>query len=150
VVVPDSVDRAITVDAPIERVWQVLTQPEHIAKWYAFDGAAVDLRPGGSLVFSWKEHGTFYGTVERVDRPHFFSYRLVSMVPDERPNAGNTTLVEFTLTPLGERTQVRVVESGFARLNGSDAARAEHLANTDQGWRGGFAAMRDYVTRLAA
>lgn len=147
--VPDAIEREVLVDAPIERVWQVVTQPRHIAQWYAFDGAEVDLRPGGSVVFSWKEHGRFYRTVEKVDPPHSFSYRLASLVPDEPPHAGNTTLVEFTMTRMGERTRVRVVESGFARLNGSDTARAEHAANSRQGWSGGFATMQDYVTRAA-
>ena len=148
--VPDSIEREVLVDAPIERVWQVLTQREHIAQWYAFDGAEVDLRPGGSVVFSWKEHGRFYGTVENVDEPHRFSYRLASMAPGEHPHAGNTTLVEFTMTRMGGRTRERVVESGFARLNGSDTARAVHAANSRQGWSGGFAAMQEYVARLAA
>ena len=30
-----------------EVVWAAVTQPESFARWYAFGGAEIDLRPGG-------------------------------------------------------------------------------------------------------
>jgi uncharacterized protein YndB with AHSA1/START domain len=50
--------------------------------------------------------------VEAVDPPTSFSFRW-NHPHDEEPMAGNSMLVEFTLTPEGaERTRLRVTESG--------------------------------------
>ena len=42
----DEVRRDVEVRASIARVWALITEPEHIKAWYAFDGAAIDLRAG--------------------------------------------------------------------------------------------------------
>ena len=43
--VADRIEREITIAAPIERVWSILTEAEHIHGWFA--DAEIDLRPGG-------------------------------------------------------------------------------------------------------
>ena len=73
--VPDQIEREITIEAPVDRVWDVITQAEHIGQWFGDAGAEIDLRPGGRLTCSWKEHGTVNAIVEQVDRPRAFSYR---------------------------------------------------------------------------
>ena len=42
----DEIRRELVVEAPIEQVWEALTTPEHLRKWFG-DSAEVDLRPGG-------------------------------------------------------------------------------------------------------
>ena len=56
---PDSIERETIIAAPVERVWALLTEAEHIRAWFAFGGVDVDLRPGGALRFRWEEHGEF-------------------------------------------------------------------------------------------
>jgi uncharacterized protein YndB with AHSA1/START domain len=148
-VVPDRIEREVVIQAPVERVWAVLTQAQHVAKWFAFAGVEVDLRPGGSIVMRWEEHGTFHARVERVDPPRFFSYRW-ALSADEQPRDGNSTLVEFTLSREGGATRLRVVESGFAGLDGSEETRAGHVADNRAGWDGGLDSLREYVAQLAA
>ena len=50
--VPDSVEREVLIDAPIETVWSVVTERVHIARWLC-KAAEVDLRPGGELVLQF-------------------------------------------------------------------------------------------------
>ena len=50
----DSIERAITVSSPRERVWKALTAADELARWFG-DSAEVDLRPGGALRFGWSE-----------------------------------------------------------------------------------------------
>lgn len=147
--VPDRIEREILIQASIERVWEVLTRAEHVAKWFAFDGAEVDPRPGGAIVLRWKEHGTFHAWVERVDRPRLFSYRW-ALTADELPRDGNSTLVEFTLSREGEATGLRIVETGFASLDGPAEARARHVADNTEGWSGALTAFEEYAAQLAA
>ena len=99
--VPHEIAHEIVVAAPVDRVWAIITEPEHIQAWFAFDGATIDLRPGGELVMTWKEHGTYHARIERIEPPHRFAWRWARL-PGEQPRPGDSTLVEFTLTPEGD------------------------------------------------
>jgi uncharacterized protein YndB with AHSA1/START domain len=70
----DRIEREITIDAPQQRVWDVLTEAEHISNWFG-DSTEIDLRPGGKIVFGWTEYGPHHARVEKVEAPGFFSYR---------------------------------------------------------------------------
>lgn len=145
--IPDQIEREMIVSAPIERVWEILTQPEHVQRWFALDGASIDLRPGGEIVMHWREHGTFFARVEEVDPPHRFSYRGARL-PDDPVMEGNSTLVTFTLTPEGEGARLRVVESGFRDLNAAPQVQAETAEGNTEGWQGAFATLEAYIQEI--
>jgi uncharacterized protein YndB with AHSA1/START domain len=147
--VPEQIMHEIVVDAPVERVWAIITEAEHIREWFAFDGAEIDLRPGGALVMTWKEHGTYHACIEQIEPERLFSYRWAHLA-DQQPGDGNSTLVEFTLSPEGDATRLRVVESGFRDLDMPEAEQAAWAADNVQGWTGGFAALQEYAQRIAA
>lgn len=131
----DSIEREVLIDAPVEVVWSIVTEPEHIGRWFS-DSAEIDLQPGGELVLSWDQLGSTVAIVERVERPHAFAFRWVSPEPDRDPSAreGHFTLVEFLLRPEGEGTMLRVLESGFAGLPSSEEYNAELAARHEGGW----------------
>lgn len=147
--VPEQIEHEVLINAPPERVWEILTEAEHIQKWFAFDGATIELYPGGELVMHWKEHGTFHSRVETVEPPHRFAYRG-AFRPGESPEPGNATLVTFTLTPEGSGTRVRVVESGYRDLAIPEAERADYVTGNIQGWSGAFTALQEYMQELAS
>ena len=45
--VPDEVRRELEMDAPRERVWRAVTEPDELLGWFTTHGAEVHLRPGG-------------------------------------------------------------------------------------------------------
>lgn len=51
-----------------------------------------------------------------------FAYRWASEA-DAEPVPGHSTLVEFTLDREGDGTRLRVIESGFEELEGTDEQR---------------------------
>jgi uncharacterized protein YndB with AHSA1/START domain len=132
--VEDSIVREIAVAAPVERVWDVLTRAEYVGRWFGADTAEIDLRPGGSFVMKWAEHGTGYARVERVEKPALFSFRW-AVEPGVEPTPGEETLVEFTLTPEGEGTRLMVVESGFTKLDRPAEKQEWHRERNVDGWR---------------
>ena len=142
--IADQVTSAMPIAAPTERVWALLTEPQYLAAWWTSDGAEVDLRPGGALIFRWREHGTFHARITALEPPRHFAFRW-SLFPDEEPAGGNATEVTFTLAPDGEGTLLRVVETGFSRLRGTAADREQHLAINRQGWAETFAALTEYA-----
>jgi uncharacterized protein YndB with AHSA1/START domain len=43
--VPGSIERDILIDAPVEVVWSIVTEPEHVGRWLS-DSVEIDLRGG--------------------------------------------------------------------------------------------------------
>lgn len=142
-----TVEREVYVEARPEVVWAAVTQPENFARWYAFGGVEIDLRPGGRLVMRWDEHGEYLGFVEKVEPGRRFAYRY-AVDPGVDPIPGNSNLVEFTLTPEGEGTRLRVVESGFDRLDVSAEEQVKRADESAQGWDGGLAALTELAPTL--
>lgn len=143
----DRVEREIVISAPRERVWAVLTEPGHVARWFG-DLVEIDLRPGGRAVFGWTEYGSHEARIERVEPPGFFSYRWAHQAGD--PVAGDTsTLVEFTLEQAGSGTRLRVVETGFATLAGEED-RSTAVEENTTGWRNELGELKEYAQRAAA
>ena len=64
----------------------------------------------------------------------YLAYRWVSAFPSEELREDNSTLVEFILTPEGDGTRLRVVESGFATLPTSDENRRHVITDHTAGW----------------
>ena len=147
--VPEQIEREIVIAAPLDRVWAAITEAGHIGTWFGDDGAEIDLRPGGVLTLRWKEHGTFHTTIEKVEPPHRFSFRG-AITAGEEPRENNSTLVEFSLTPEGEGTRLKVVESGFRALDMPEEKRAEYAEGNTRGWIEELAELREYAQRPAA
>lgn len=77
----------VTVYAPIEKVWDAWTNPEHITQWnfassdWRCPAAANDLQPGGGFVWRMEaKDGSmgfdFMGTYEHIDDKKFISYTM--------------------------------------------------------------------------
>lgn len=144
---PESIEREILIDAPVRVVWSVVTDARHLGGWFS-DSAEIDLRPGGRVALTWREHGTSHGQVERVEPPVHFSFRWMR-APVGEFREGNATLVEFSLREEGAGTRLRVTESGFPELD-LRAADADRYAEENRaGWRLELGELRAYVAGLA-
>jgi uncharacterized protein YndB with AHSA1/START domain len=148
---PDQITRETTIAAPVDRVWALLTEAEHLGRWFGDAGAEIDLRPGGALVMRWSEHGTVRGRVEAVEPPHRFAYRWAPYKDPagDEPAEGNSTLVDFTLSAEGDGTRLRVVESGFAALACSDAQRTQNAEGNTRGWELELGDLTAYAERVS-
>jgi uncharacterized protein YndB with AHSA1/START domain len=149
--VPDRIERETVINAPVERVWELITEAEHLGRWFGDAGAEIDLRPGGAMVVRWAEHGATRGRVVAVEPHTRFSYRWAPFKDPagEEPDEGNSTLVEFTLQPEGDATRLRVVESGFASLATSEEQRARNHEGNTEGWEHETDELRAYAEKAA-
>ena len=149
--VPDQIEREIVIDAPVQRVWELITEAEHLGRWFGDAGAEIDLRPGGAMALRWTGHGTSHGRVVAVEPPTRFAYRWAPFRDPggEEPVEGNSTLVEFTLHSEGDGTRLRVVESGFASLATSDEQRASNHEGNTKGWEFETGELREYAHKVA-
>jgi uncharacterized protein YndB with AHSA1/START domain len=124
-----------TLDAPVELIWQLWTEPEHFAAWYGPDGATIplarmDVRVGGTRLVGMQ-----------VDTPRgamtmWFTGEYLEVVPNKRlvytesmsdangtvlapadlgMSAGHpaTTEVRVELDDLGGRTRMILTHTGI-------------------------------------
>lgn len=143
--VPEQIEREVLIEAPLEVVWAVVTEQEHVGGWFS-DSAEIDLRPGGEAALTWEKHGTARAWVEKVEPPHSFSFRWTRPMGAEL-RTGNSTLVEFSLSAEGEHTRLRVVESGFPELEGSEEEKATYAEGNVEGWKHELGDLVEYVAK---
>jgi uncharacterized protein YndB with AHSA1/START domain len=145
-VTQDSIERQITIDAPAERVWALVSQPG----WWINNGVIVDHeieRVGDDLdVIHDPDHGEFPIRTERLDPPRYAAFRWLADRED-RTGSGPSTLTEFWIEDRAgaEGVTLRVLESGFSTLGASDEERRKHLDENTEGWEQELAAARTYV-----
>ncbi len=129
----DSIERSIAIAAPIERVWDLVTEP---GWWVPTDGpsADTDRTPGHVVVRESQKWGRFPVEVVELRPMSYAAFRWASTFPGDDLAPGRSTLIEFTVTPSDDGVRVSVVESGFAGLAASDEVKAKGIESNSDGW----------------
>lgn len=136
-----TIEREMLIDAPVEVVWRIVTEPDQMSLWFA-DRVDLVVEEGAHGYMRFGDQGGPV-VVETVDRPTCFSFRW-NYPGGEEPMAGNSMLVEFTLTPEGdERTRLRVSESGHDLRDWPDEDKQRYADEHREGWV-------EFLDRLAA
>ena len=101
-----------TFDAPRDKVWKALTDPEIVPRWWGKHGTTttvveMDVRPGGTWRYVSsapdRDDVEFYGEYLEIDPPHGYKWTFMFDVDGMGPMGGPET---FTLEDLGGRTKV--------------------------------------------
>lgn len=147
-----SIERELYIDASPDIVFQVVSSPEHIARWWT---EAVDFQPepGGSgwLAFGDPENGgkrVEFSVADAVPN-RLFSFRW-DHAPGERAAPGNSNLVTFELVPEGSGTRLKFTEVGFVERGWGDEEVASTHADHTSGWDYYLAELVRYADALGA
>lgn len=143
----DRIARQIDIDAPADRVWELVARPG----WYVNDGAVEadqDVRyEGDTAVVRHPSLGEFRFRTVELDRPRYAAFRWIGTLPRR---VGPSTLVEFWIDERdGGGVTLRVVESGFSGLADDPATWLEQREGNDKGWLIELAAAKAYVEQAA-
>ena len=110
-----SVSRTVTIAAPQDKVWQAITEPDHIAKWAGSRASISAIEVGGTGTWTFEGYGTVPLVIEQIDAPRSISYRWGNLTsPDIDPVA--STVFRFALAPVEGGTELTVIETGFQNL----------------------------------
>jgi uncharacterized protein YndB with AHSA1/START domain len=94
---------------PVERVWEAITQPAQVLRWWGRLDA--ELTPGGRFVLRWLNEGdsgessAWTGTVTEIDPPHVLETSGVWAARE--PWEGPEGTLRFELAPDGDGTLLR-------------------------------------------
>ncbi len=92
---------------PVQAVWDALTNPEHLARWY-MTKARLDARPGGSVDYvSGISQFHVTGKILTWDPPRVFEHEW-NVEPREHLPKGERSVVRWELTPDGDGTILRI------------------------------------------
>jgi uncharacterized protein YndB with AHSA1/START domain len=141
-----AIEEDILIEAPVDVVWRAVTEPAQLARWFADD---VELEPTpdceGTLTFHYGERSlTYQVAVRAVEPERLFSYRW------QHPRGataaeGNSTLVEFTLSPEGGGTLLRVVETGVEEMDWPADQQYRYANEHSDGWVHYFGRLHDHL-----
>jgi uncharacterized protein YndB with AHSA1/START domain len=141
--VPSQIEREILIEAPVEVVWRIVTEPDQIKQWFS-DEVELDLTVGGEGRFKFSADVSYHLQVETLDPPRRFAFRWVQ--PERaRVDSRNSMLVEFTLEPEAGNTRLRVIESGFDTIDWSDERKAKYAEDHSKGWQLLLGRLRDFA-----
>jgi uncharacterized protein YndB with AHSA1/START domain len=145
---PDRIEKQAVLRAPIERVWEALSDSAQFGAWFKarFRGPFV---AGSEVVGELAEPGhvgrLMVLAVETLDAPHLLSFRWrpheLEKPSDSWPAS---TLVEFRLEPHPEGTLLVITESGFEAIPESE--RADYVRGNSEGWEEQLGRIASYVS----
>lgn len=151
-------------DAPRPLLWQALTDPERLAKWwgpkgYSVIAAKMDFRPGGSYLYGLRtpDGGAMWGRFiyQEIEEPARIV--VVTSFSDEKgglsrhpmsPTWPLETRSIFSLEDEGQRTKLTV---SWLPINATGAERATFAGAKDsmqKGWDGTLDQLADYLAGL--
>jgi uncharacterized protein YndB with AHSA1/START domain len=129
------VRRTIRIAAPIEKVWQAVTEPAHISKWFG-QAAFADVSAGALGTLTWPGRDPIPVRIEAIEAPRLVSYRWsnddASGVAPAALDETTSTVFTFTLAEVDGATELTVVETGFEHTSDPAANLADHR----DGWNG--------------
>jgi uncharacterized protein YndB with AHSA1/START domain len=146
----DKIEKTIELNAPIERVWQALTDHREFGEWFRIKLSG-PFAPGevasGQILYPGFEHLTWKATIKDMRKPDLFSFTWnpYGIDPDVDYSKETPTLVEFHLKATATGTHLTVVESGFDKVPAH--RRDEAFRMNDRGWAQQVKNIKEHVER---
>ena len=128
----DTIVQEVTINAPAERIFEALTNPNELLKWWRSEGefyatqVESDLRPGGRWLMvaagdcKTGKFSRVSGEYREIERPRLLTFTWVREEEDEIE-----TLVRWDLDEVDGVTTVRLTHSGLI---------AESMRAHNNGW----------------
>lgn len=147
---PRAVEVTVDIAAPADAVWQALTDPTELVRWFPHQ-AAVAPGSGGSVKWSWDDLWTWESEIDLWEPGR----RLRLVQEDQRPFdvdggvlpqgtvASAHMVMDFTLETAAGRTRLRLVHSGF----GHGAAWDDEIDGVRVGWNQELRGLAFYLER---
>jgi uncharacterized protein YndB with AHSA1/START domain len=140
----DAIERSIDIDAPPERVWDLISIPG----WWINEGEyrehVIEHVDGIDLVTD-PVHGVFAIVTQKLDAPRYAAFRWLDDRDHRSPDAPGTT-TEFWIDDRENGVTLRVRESGFMSLGKSQEEVRKRIDDNTEGWAKELEVARKHCT----
>lgn len=139
---------SVLIDAPPQKVWEALTQPEIIRKYFFGTDTITDWKVGGPIQFTGEFNGKSYrdrGTVLAFEPHTLIKYQYWSSLSGLADEPGNYLIISYQLSAQDSRTKLDITQE-----NVRDELTKEH---SEDNWREVLAKLKYLVedmTRVPA
>lgn len=104
-----TIQQNILINAPASKVWDALTNPEEMKRWYSDSEINIqsDWKVNGLFILSGNWHGTEYmnkGTILKLEPKKNFRYTHLSSMSEIKDIPENYTVLDFSLEEKGVQT----------------------------------------------
>ncbi|MCX6590551.1 MAG: SRPBCC family protein [Acidobacteria bacterium] len=153
-------------DAPVERVFEMWTNPQHLAQWLPPGGMQMEvvrgeIKPGGSIIM--RMHGGTFELFSRAEYREISRRRIVytQQFVDQHerisrhpfaPTWPETMLTTITLTPEGaDRTRVTIFWEPYGQTSPAEVdAFIKERGGMTKGWTGSFDKLEEVLAGTEA
>ena len=123
---PISVERDVWIAAPLERVWDILTDPHHMEQWWGDQWQFSSRSEGGTVTFGEGDEAS-HAMIAVFDAPHRFVLQWQAGV------GWPAITSEFTLLDDNNGTRLHVCESGFEQFD--EDVRQQRIDGNEKGYQ---------------
>ena len=112
-----SLEISVFINAPVEKVWDALVNPELIKKYLFGTTAISDWQEGSSLVFKGEWNGKEYldkGTILKIEPNKVLKYSYYSSFSNLEDKEENYQVLTFTLAPENNGTKLILTQENIA------------------------------------
>jgi len=137
-----AIEKTIEIEAPVSAVWKALTDAEELTNWFPLE-AKVTPGKDGRIWMSWRNEHQFEDNIE-IWEPN----KHLRLIPntegkDDLPDFITQIAMDFYLESKGNKTVLRLVQSGFSAEEDWD----ELYDATHRGWDFQLRALQHYLER---
>ncbi|PZF72899.1 SRPBCC family protein [Taibaiella soli] len=103
----------ITINAPADKVWNTLTQPELVKQWQYGSDVITDWNAGSEIRFRTEWEGNVYeqwGKILEVRNHELIKYSLFAPRPDLEDKPENYFVMHYVLTPENNQTKLEIIQ----------------------------------------
>lgn len=132
-----------TIDAPIERVWDALTNPELIKQFMFGTEAVSNWKVGNPIVWKGVWQGKHYedkGTILKIEPPHFLQYSHFSPLSGAPDLPENYHTLTYELTEKGNNTLIE--------LSQDNNATADDVKHSQEMWQQLLVSLKKVVEEI--
>jgi uncharacterized protein YndB with AHSA1/START domain len=120
----------VVIDAPAQRVWDALTRPDIIKKYFFGTDTVTDWKIGGPIQFSGEYNGKTYrdkGTVTAFEPYSLIQYKYWSSLSGVPDSPENYLTISYFITDADSKTRLDISQE-----NVRDEMTKEH---SEENWR---------------
>jgi uncharacterized protein YndB with AHSA1/START domain len=107
---------SVTIDAPVEKVWDALTKPELIKKYFFGTDTETDWKVGSPIRFSGEYQGKKYhdkGTILAIEQNKLIQYKYWSSMSGIEDKPENYVTITYRLSGDNQKTKLEITQENI-------------------------------------